>query len=526
MTQYLCILLFLITLSAHAYDLNSFSPVDHQTDYSSISSNGVSSMNQTKKTTQSALYDKMQSIDTYGGLRTNYSTKTYSINKISNHSINFYYSKFFDNETATDTTLGNSKTDFDKTSYRNIYSIGFTSQSKKYLSNNEYGYYNIKLSPILIHNNLSKTNISYSKKDSTNNNSKIFGLASLNKLDLSVGIGRGRINDISPAKTAHAIYTALSEINLLNHSPTSNSINQLANVILLAQSETIFDSREKEKHILKQVDTHLHSKDLIQEFTILYYSSLADILFQPNNIRYSGTSHTAMISGSGDLFLSLDKEETKSKTNANDSSYNKTRDFERTTHGSFMLEYFYQHHTALNPNWQWGIEILYRSGFFAEKHYQNLPSNIKTKNFTYSKGQNNSIKAISSISYYPNTYSILSNTTETDLEYTRGSSRPDPTKQITPFSDKRFIIQNSTSFEYYISNRFLISSSIKLHYVWESFISNIRAVDRNIFGLFSDNRFLLSPPYVSSGHFPALTSYEDQQYIDIIISLGATYNIF
>jgi hypothetical protein len=109
-------------------------------------------------------------------------------------------------------------------------------------------------------------------------------------LTLHLGIGKGRLENITDMQNALWLYKYLREENKLPGQLTAEELNKLGSTITKANNTRILDSRRRTRFILETVDHFFQENKLIPVPDIRYFTNLNDILFFAiNNNRLSGT---------------------------------------------------------------------------------------------------------------------------------------------------------------------------------------------------------------------------------------------
>lgn len=107
---------------------------------------------------------------------------------------------------------------------------------------------------------------------------------------INVGIGKGRLENITDVQNALWLYKELNASNILTRELTADEQTGLGRAITKGNNTRLLDARRKTKFILKTVDDYLQQSALVSKNDIDYFSSLNDILFFAfNNPRLSGT---------------------------------------------------------------------------------------------------------------------------------------------------------------------------------------------------------------------------------------------
>lgn len=107
---------------------------------------------------------------------------------------------------------------------------------------------------------------------------------------VNMGIGKGRLENITDMQNALWLYKALEEEKRLSRSLSADELNELGRTITLANNTRVLDFRKRTQFMLETTDKFFQQKNLLTATDIRYFSSLNDILFFAiNNPRLSGT---------------------------------------------------------------------------------------------------------------------------------------------------------------------------------------------------------------------------------------------
>jgi hypothetical protein len=123
------------------------------------------------------------------------------------------------------------------------------------------------------HIELYRTKENNSSITQTDNNSNFYAIT------LNIGIGKGRLEDITTMQSALWLYKELAIEKKLSREASADELYDLGQAITTATSTRVLDSRRRTKFILETVDHYLQQKGLIDTPDIKYFSSLNDILF-------------------------------------------------------------------------------------------------------------------------------------------------------------------------------------------------------------------------------------------------------
>lgn len=129
----------------------------------------------------------------------------------------------------------------------------------------------------------------YSSRQSGGN---IFSSGSLvyfqNKL--SVGVGKGRLENVQDAQMAMFIINDLKKMNLLDQDIPVEKMNELARLITEINNRRVFDSRIRRIYELTKIDSFFQANHLVQQSSIAYFTAVNDnwaFAFNPG--RQAGT---------------------------------------------------------------------------------------------------------------------------------------------------------------------------------------------------------------------------------------------
>ncbi len=113
--------------------------------------------------------------------------------------------------------------------------------------------------------------------------------ADFSSLSYTVGIGKGRIENVTDAQMAYNILNDLKKNNLLATDFSNEDINGLAQTITQLNNTRLFDFRRKHIFELKQIDSFLCARGLVKEKSIDYFTTVNDSWFYAfNELRRHG----------------------------------------------------------------------------------------------------------------------------------------------------------------------------------------------------------------------------------------------
>lgn len=118
-------------------------------------------------------------------------------------------------------------------------------------------------------------------------------------LAIYLGIGKGRLENITDMQNALWLYKTLTAENKLSRSLTDVELDGLGRTVTRANNTRILDSRKRTQFILETIDAYFQKNGLISSTDIRYFSSLNDIVFFAfNSPRFSGTEKFIRLSPS------------------------------------------------------------------------------------------------------------------------------------------------------------------------------------------------------------------------------------
>jgi hypothetical protein len=105
-----------------------------------------------------------------------------------------------------------------------------------------------------------------------------------------LGVGKGRLENITDMQNAIWLENILLKDGNLNRKLKEEEIIGLARTITTANNRRLLDGRKRIQFILKNIDSYLQSKEVINKTDINYFSNLNDVIFFANNAaRQAGT---------------------------------------------------------------------------------------------------------------------------------------------------------------------------------------------------------------------------------------------
>jgi hypothetical protein len=105
-----------------------------------------------------------------------------------------------------------------------------------------------------------------------------------------LGIGKGRLENITDMQNALWLNKSLEEAGRLSHVLTPTELNELGKSITKGNNTRVLDARKRTQFILETIDNYFQENGLINKTDIKYFSNLNDIVFFAfNDPRLSGT---------------------------------------------------------------------------------------------------------------------------------------------------------------------------------------------------------------------------------------------
>ncbi|HEX7845755.1 MAG TPA: hypothetical protein VF476_08105 [Chitinophagaceae bacterium] len=109
-------------------------------------------------------------------------------------------------------------------------------------------------------------------------------------LTVTVGIGKGRLENITDMQNALWLNKALEQEGQLSRSLSLSELDELGKTITKSKNTRVLDFRKRTRYVLETIDGYLQNNGLINKTDIKYFSNLNDIVFFAfNDPRLSGT---------------------------------------------------------------------------------------------------------------------------------------------------------------------------------------------------------------------------------------------
>jgi hypothetical protein len=257
-------------------------------------------------------------------------------------------------------------------------------------------------------------------------------------ITIIVGIGKGRLENITNMQNALWLNKALTKALCLTKQLTEDQLLALGQTITTANNTRVLDNRKRIQFILKTTDNFLQQNTLINKTDINYFSHLNDILFFAiNNTRQAGTEKFIRLNPS---LSSYDYSYTQNNLINKFSTTN--------TVGAAVIQAGIQKYTPVNLQHQnnYGIKALltYASAKTINKQFnnQNLTSNIQNSS-TLSKA---AIQSFYQHTYYPNSRTDISFTATGEIGYQQAANNKSLFGIATAAFDLNYFISYNTRF--------------------------------------------------------------------------------
>jgi len=235
------------------------------------------------------------------------------------------------------------------------YTLSQSLNQKKYKG---YRYFQTGYSGQLKQALYSATN-NYIKKDN----------AAFSNVSYTIGVGRGRIENVTDAQMADNILLDLKKNNLLTRDFTADEINGLARTITGINTTRLFDFRRKHIFELKQIDSFLSAKGLVKEKNIDYFTTVNDNWFYAfNPLRRHGKERFITLTP----LLGIDDKKTIFNTLPADSSF---RSFSKFAVVTLTLGIDNARAISLKRQFNKGLSLITSYGYSRDKQTSNTVIN-------------------------------------------------------------------------------------------------------------------------------------------------------
>jgi hypothetical protein len=146
----------------------------------------------------------------------------------------------------------------------------------------------------ILNHTLGNNNSKYTAFNYTNNNL-------LAENTFMLGLGKGRIENVTDAQTALYILNDLEQQGLLNDHPSPEATMQFAQLITAVNNKRVFDNRRRRIYEFTQIDSFLKASGLVSVNDIRYFTTVNDNwVMAYNPYRSSGSNwYIRLLPGGG-----------------------------------------------------------------------------------------------------------------------------------------------------------------------------------------------------------------------------------
>ena len=312
------------------------------------------------------------------------------------------------------------------------------------------------------------TNTQVGYDDSKTNNTELSG-------ELSLRIGRGRIEYVEDARLAVYILDDLRKHNRLSRTPTDEEILEFSKIITQVKNKRFFDARIRKIEEISTVDSFLVSTNLINKSDAAYFTTLNDNWVNAAGpARQSGFRYSFGLTPSGLWAQWINKTNSSVFNYTNSNSIHNQREIGIA--GNILIDY----NKPISLKWQLdgGLNIAYK--IYGEKNTYNYhDGNGVSSDNTHYKDLYGTL--FITLGFYPNSRTYFSGTTGLRSEYTEN-------EQIDPVSyhhyDKGLGPYLSFAGYYYISERLRLMANYYFRYSSEeysgsSYLSKYKSLNQN-----------------------------------------------
>ncbi len=321
---------------------------------------------------------------------------------------------------------------------------------------------------------------------------------------LGLGLGYGRIDEISTASHARFIIDDLKKSALLIRPVSDVDIAELGQLVLQQHYRRVFEVRIDKKKRLVQLDSLLKSRGLIDTTSGELAAVLNDYVYLQYNTRKTGSLFEAYALGGVDLSDNSDN---------TDSSDSLSYEYETGYYG--VLHHSY--HRALNASWQFNWLHTYYLGRFYYGYSHHLNDDLQDQLFGWQSAYRTDI----TLAYYPTTRTILAQLMRLEYSYTQGEVAGWGVGETTAFNTHNLALMLQSSATWYVSERLDITGRIGLHYDAVFLSPEEALLDSDVYGIVSEYRSI-----VPLGKSALRIHTEEIDYVNLSASLTLNYSLF
>jgi len=307
---------------------------------------------------------------------------------------------------------------------------------------------------------------SYSKRNSSDELDKTEDVFKNIHLNVQLGIGYGRVEEVQDAWLATYILKGLQKNGKLIRTPTEEEILEFSTLISQLKNERFFDARLQKIKEIEEVDKFLQSRNLIDQADARYFTIVNDNWdHAATQIRRAGNRLSFLINPSilsSDGFYEID-----------DYSTITTRENIRTEY-KVQAQLTYVNEKPVNLYWQQSFSVLL-SGNYMQGLYNYSIDGFNEKSEVKSPQINSRINY--SLRYYPNTRTILIIGANINFINYYGTEEYENTKNDINYLD--IIPKINFGLNYYISPQLLFVANYAAYYNYSE--SNLSYYDNDFF---------------------------------------------
>jgi hypothetical protein len=277
---------------------------------------------------------------------------------------------------------------------------------------------------------------------------------------LMLGIGKGRVENVSDAQMALYILNDLGQQGLLNSQPNAEQTKHFAELITSINNKRVFDNRKKRIYEFTQMDSFLKTSGLITVNDIRYFTTLNDNwVMAYNPYRSSGANwYVHILPGAGIHKTSNDSR--------NETVYSSNR--QQQTYANFTPLIGYGNYKPVSLKWQRNFVtiISYHKKWNTIKN-TNVFLGSETISKTDSKEWNAELYSKYGWGYFPNNRTAVNASFQLDASYGKAP-------EAIPFRQLRFIKPGiEFSADYFLSFRTRITAYWNLNYKSSYAVTNL-----------------------------------------------------
>jgi hypothetical protein len=266
-----------------------------------------------------------------------------------------------------------------------------------------------------------------------------------------LGIGKGRIENVTDAQTALYILNDLEQQGLLNNHPSPEITRQFAQLITAVNNKRVFDNRRRRIYEFTQIDSFLKSSGLISINDIRYFTTINDnwvMAFRP--YRSSGSNwYIHLLPGAG-----IQKDNSNYKADGLTSSSKGKK-----TYANLIPLIRYESNKPLNLKWQRNfITIMSYKKNWNNLEYRNTLNGSESVSEIDTKAWETRLLSRYGFGYFPNNRTVINAFLQLDASYGKAS-------ELVAYKELR-TIQPALGFsaDYFLSYRTRFNAYCNLSY--------------------------------------------------------------